>query len=77
MCPGNGRVRHREFAMASGEMSEPEFTQFLSTTLGLAVNASRDVIRGIGEHEVDGSAANSGTVDSAKADHYQAIGCAD
>jgi 16S rRNA G966 N2-methylase RsmD len=39
---GNGRVRHREFAMASGEMSEPEFTQFLSTTLGLAVNASRD-----------------------------------
>jgi DNA modification methylase len=39
---GNGRVRHREFAMASGEMSEPEFTQFLSTTLGLAVNASHD-----------------------------------
>ena len=39
---GNGRVRHREFAMASGEMSEPEFTRFLSTTLGLAVNASRD-----------------------------------
>jgi hypothetical protein len=28
--------------MASGEMSEPEFTQFLSTTLSLAVNASRD-----------------------------------
>jgi hypothetical protein len=28
--------------MASGEMSEPEFTRFLSTTLGLAVNASRD-----------------------------------
>jgi len=39
---GNGRVRHREFAMASGEMSEPEFTQFLSATLCLAVNASRD-----------------------------------
>jgi len=39
---GNGCVRHREFAMASGEMSAPEFTQFLSTTLGLAVNASRD-----------------------------------
>jgi DNA modification methylase len=39
---GNGRVRHREFAMASGEMSQPEFTQFLSTTLGLAANASRD-----------------------------------
>jgi 16S rRNA G966 N2-methylase RsmD len=39
---GKGRVCHREFAMASGEMSEPEFTQFLSTTLGLAVNASHD-----------------------------------
>jgi DNA modification methylase len=39
---GNGRVRHREFAMASGEMSEAEFTQFLSTTLGHAVNVSRD-----------------------------------
>src|SRR5262245_40642547 len=39
---GLGRVRHREFAMASGEMSEPAFTQFLATTLSLAVNASRD-----------------------------------
>lgn len=39
---GNGRVRHSEFAMASGEMSEPEFIQFLSTTLGLAVKFSRD-----------------------------------
>jgi DNA modification methylase len=26
---GHGRVRHREFAMASGEMSEDEFTAFL------------------------------------------------
>jgi DNA modification methylase len=39
---GNGRVRHGEFAMASGEMSESEFVLFLSTTLGLAVNSSRD-----------------------------------
>jgi hypothetical protein len=28
--------------MASGEMSEPEFTEFLKTTLGAAVDASRD-----------------------------------
>ena len=28
---GRGRVRHREFAMASGEMSEPAFETFLET----------------------------------------------
>ncbi|MGB8040232.1 MAG: hypothetical protein WCF39_19345, partial [Pseudolabrys sp.] len=39
---GNGRARHREFAMASGEMSDADFVQFLSTTLGLAANFSRD-----------------------------------
>jgi DNA modification methylase len=39
---GNGRVRHSEFAMASGEMSAPEFIQFLSTALGLAAKSSRD-----------------------------------
>jgi DNA modification methylase len=39
---GHGRNRHKEFAMASGEMSEAEFIQFLSATLGLAVQASRD-----------------------------------
>lgn len=32
---GNGKVRHREFAMASGEMSQEQFTQFLETSLGL------------------------------------------
>ncbi len=31
---GLGRVRHADFAMASGEMSEAEFTRFLETTLG-------------------------------------------
>jgi len=31
---GLGKVRHAEFAMASGEMSEAEFTAFLSTFLG-------------------------------------------
>jgi DNA modification methylase len=39
---GLGRVRHEEFAMASGEMSEAEFTDFLSTFLGCAKVHSRD-----------------------------------
>jgi 16S rRNA G966 N2-methylase RsmD len=30
---GSGRVKHAEFVMASGEMSEPEFTAFLETVL--------------------------------------------
>ena len=29
---GNGSIRHREFLMASGEMSEPEFISFLSSS---------------------------------------------
>src|SRR6266403_1333708 len=33
---------HREFAMASGEMSEAEFRSFLSDTLGAAARVSRD-----------------------------------
>src|ERR1700681_4120288 len=33
---------HREFAMASGEMSEAEFRTFLTDTLGAAVRVSRD-----------------------------------
>jgi DNA modification methylase len=32
---GNGAIRHREFAMASGEMTEGEFLDFLSKALGL------------------------------------------
>lgn len=39
---GLGKVRHEEFAMASGEMSEAEFTTFLSTFLGCAKAHSRD-----------------------------------
>jgi DNA modification methylase len=34
--------RHREFAMASGEMSEAEFRSFLTDTLGAAERVSRD-----------------------------------
>jgi len=37
---GNGSVRHREFQMASGEMSEAEFVAFLSTSLRLLVRHS-------------------------------------
>jgi DNA modification methylase len=32
---GNGLIRHREFQMASGEMSEAEFVAFLTTSLRL------------------------------------------
>ena len=39
---GLGSVKHREFAFASGEMSEDEFTEFLRTTLGNASNLMRD-----------------------------------
>jgi DNA modification methylase len=39
---GLGRMRHREFAMAAGEMSEAEFTAFLTETLGHAARAARD-----------------------------------
>jgi DNA modification methylase len=39
---GLGKVRHEEFAMASGEMSEAEFTVFLSTFLGHVKHHSSD-----------------------------------
>lgn len=39
---GKGRIRHREFAMGVGEMSETDFTTFLAQTLGLAAEACRD-----------------------------------
>lgn len=32
---GLGRTQHREFAMASGEMTEQQFTEFLGETMGL------------------------------------------
>ncbi len=38
----NTRGRHREFAMASGEMSADEFRTFLRDALGVCVAASRD-----------------------------------
>ena len=39
---GKGRIRHGEFAMASGEMTESEFVSFLRETLGQTAAASRD-----------------------------------
>jgi hypothetical protein len=39
---GLGRVRHREFAMAAGEMSSEAFTEFLQATLGHAAASCRD-----------------------------------
>lgn len=39
---GLGKVRHREFAMASGEMSEVEFAGFLKTVFANLVAASVD-----------------------------------
>jgi DNA methylase len=37
---GNGRVRHKEFAMASGEMTEAEFREFLHESLELMLKYS-------------------------------------
>jgi DNA modification methylase len=37
---GNGSIRHREFAMASGEMNEAEFVAFLTTILRLLARHS-------------------------------------
>lgn len=39
---GLGAIQHREFAMASGEMSQTQFIRFLNTVFGRMVNVSRD-----------------------------------
>jgi DNA modification methylase len=39
---GRGKVRHREFPMASGEMSPAAFTAFLERFLGCTIRSSRD-----------------------------------
>ncbi|GAA0601793.1 hypothetical protein GCM10009416_44540 [Craurococcus roseus] len=39
---GLGALKHREFAMAAGEMDGAEFTAFLSTSLGLMARHGRD-----------------------------------
>lgn len=39
---GLGNVKHREFAMGAGEMSEDEFTRFLTASLSSLSDVSRD-----------------------------------
>lgn len=39
---GNGKIKHREFSMASGEMSDTEFTSFLNRALGNACGVLAD-----------------------------------
>lgn len=39
---GSGSIKHREFAMAAGEMSKVEFTGFLTTSLRNMADASLD-----------------------------------
>src|SRR5258708_31685854 len=39
---GLGRIRHRDFALGSGEMSTEAFTAFLQSTLGHAAASCRD-----------------------------------
>ena len=39
---GLGRVKHREFAMAAGEMSKAQFTTFLTESLGAMAGVCRD-----------------------------------
>jgi DNA modification methylase len=39
---GKGKVRHREFAQASGELNRDEFIQFLAKTCGLLAKHSKD-----------------------------------
>jgi len=38
---GNGSIRHRDFEMASGELTEKEFVEFLSVSFGLLVRHSK------------------------------------
>lgn len=38
---GKGSIHHREFAMASGEMTEKEFVEFLSSSFGFLIRHSK------------------------------------
>ena len=51
---GRGRIKHAEFAMASGEMSRTDFTAFLEETLG---TAARGLPRRRGPFRLHGLAA--------------------
>ena len=44
---GLGSIKHREFAMASGEMTQDQFVQFLSMVYGNLCRYSADVSFGL------------------------------
>jgi hypothetical protein len=50
---GRGRVKHTEFAMASGELSRADFVKFLTITLAAAAAVSRDDAGGFGRTRID------------------------
>ena len=54
---GLGRVRHREFAMGSGEMSEAEFTAFLQSGIW---SPRREHRRRLDPSDLHGLAAHGG-----------------
>ena len=64
---GKGAVQHREFAEASGEMSQLEFTEFLISAFGHAAQFSRDGAVWFGcmdwRHLEEMSAAGNATFD--------------
>jgi hypothetical protein len=39
---GRGRIKHREFALASGELTSEQFTKFLTSTLGCCAKYSQE-----------------------------------
>jgi hypothetical protein len=43
---GSGAIKHREFAMASGEMREDDFTRLSSQCLERTISSVKDVLRG-------------------------------
>ena len=57
---GNGSIQHREFQMASGEMSEEEFIEFLNSSLGLLARFEQNRLRALRLH---GLAAHRRTAD--------------
>ena len=42
LVQGRGRIKHREFSKASGEMTPSEFTEFLTDSMRLAVSSSEN-----------------------------------
>jgi len=62
---GSGVIKHREFAMASGEMTSSEFTTFLRTTFQRLAEVSVNMY-GLAPHERDANLAAPATLGSLK-----------